>query len=458
MKINALYILLLAFLSTGAWAQSPEKPFFDGAVDSASRVTMSRTDTAIEKYRKGDFTLVLTDKKGRPVNGSVEVELARHAFNFGVSMYGVSALPEGPLKEKALQAVRDVFNMVTVCEYWRAPSNKRNTDRPEEDLAFAKANNIRPRFHAIAYNNPRWIMGSNPTEEECWKMLEDRVRSVAERHAGRFEEFDVINEFVSGHHWGNHLDFYEAVPQFPQFRDPEVAKRMMAMTRRYLPDAKLVVLEAQVPSVKSPYFVETVDFWKSLVAIGGDFDYVGSQAHFYGGGCDYREGTKRFPDGRDAFTMAEVEKGLDLLGSIGKPVVITEFNGPSRNSNSSPKERARIWSLSDEENAAWQINFYRLAFSKPYIREVTRWFLVDELGGKGMDTGLLTVDGRKHAVYDALRRLIHEEWHTKTGGDVRNGEFAFRGFYGDYTVRVKGYKPATATLDKNGKMAVVLEK
>lgn len=102
MKINALYILSLAFLSTGAWAQSPEKPFFDGAVDSASRVTMSRTDTAIEKYRKGDFTLVLTDKKGRPVNGSVEVELARHAFNFGVSMYGVSALPEGPLKEKAL--------------------------------------------------------------------------------------------------------------------------------------------------------------------------------------------------------------------------------------------------------------------------------------------------------------------------------------------------------------------
>ena len=437
-------------------AQPRETLFFDGAIDSASRETMRRADAAIEKYRKGDFELRLTDRNGEPFSGEVEVELVRHAFNFGVSMYGVSALPDSELKQQALQAVREIFNMVTVCEYWRSPTTMRSIDRPEEDLAFARENGLRCRFHAIAYNNPRWIMQSNPTAEACWNMLEDRVRSVAERYKGQFEEFDVINEFVSGHHWENHLDFYRAVPQFPQFRDPEIAKRMMEMTRKYLPDEKLVVLEAQIPSISNSRFVETIEFWRSLAAIGGDFDYVGHQAHFYGGGCDYREGTNRFPGGKNAYTMAEIEKGLDLLGSIGKPVVITEFNGPSRNSNWSEQTRRKIWTLSDEENAAWQINFYRLAFSKPYIREITRWFLIDELGGKGMDAGLLTTDGRKHAVYDALRRLIHEEWHTRVESEVRDGTLRFRGFYGDYEIRAEGRAPVRVTCDGAGPVEIVM--
>lgn len=453
-----IWILWLGCLCMSyATAQTHAPVFFDGAVDSASRETMKRADAAIEKYRKGDFELRLVDRNGCPFSGKVEVELTRHAFNFGVCLYGVSALPDGELKQRALQAVRELFNMVTVCEYWRAPTTARSIDRPEEDLAFARANGLRCRFHAIAYNNPRWIMQSDLTTEACWDLLEERVKSVAERYRGRFEEFDVINEFVSGHYWENHLDFYRAVPQFPQFRDPETAKRMMEMTRNYLPKEKLVVLEAQIPSIRNPRFVETVDFWKSLVAIGGDFDYVGHQAHFYGGGCDYRKGTTRFPGGENAYTMAEVEKGLDLLGSIGKPVVITEFNGPSRNSSWSEQTQRKVWTMNDEENAAWQINFYRLAFSKPYIREVTRWFLIDELGGKGMDAGVLTADGRKHAVYDALRHLIREEWHTKVACDVRNGTLCFRGFYGDYEIRVDGYAPMHVTCDKAGPVEVVVK-
>lgn len=455
LAIAVVSCLFVAELS----AQNEGLPFWDGAMDKASAEVMEQAAKDIEKYRKGDFVLKLVDESGRPVTGEAEADLSRHAFNFGVSFYRISSMKDKELKEKAMTAVKEIFNMITVCEYWREPNPKYNPDRPMKDIAWAKANNIRTRFHAVAYDLPRWIMDDAPTQKECWTMLEDRLKQVAERHAGvGHVEMDIINEFISGHYWKDHINFYEAVPGYPLFCKPKVAKKMMDMARKYLPDEKLIVLEAQTPSVYNEPFVETVDFWKDLMEIGGDFDYVGSQFHFFGGGCDFREGSRRFPHGKGAYNMSEIDKALELLGTIGKPVMITEFNGPSRNGTASIDQENKIWSLSDEENAAWQINFYRLAFSKPYIHEVTRWYLIDCIGGKALDAGLLTKDGKKHAVYDRLYDLINREWHTSVKAMVDNGELSFRGFYGDYTVTVPGYVPATVTLDETGTATVVITK
>lgn len=119
---------------------------------------------------------------------------------------------------------------------------------------------------------------------------------------------------------------------------------------------------------------------------------------------DIEKFRKGYPSyGTETFTMNAINKGFELLGSIGKPVVITEFNGPSRNNTHSPENRDKIWTLSDEENSAWQINFYKFMLSKPHIIELIRWYTVDDLGGRRMDAGILFKDGRKYQIYYDLK-------------------------------------------------------
>ena len=62
--------------------------------------------------------------------------------------------------------------------------------------------------------------------------------------------------------------------------------------------------------------------------------------------------------------------------------------------------------FNEEEIAAWEVNYYTLIFSKPYIHQLTRWFVVDGHGGNALDGGLITVKGRKKPNYYALRKLI----------------------------------------------------
>ena len=85
-------------------------------------------------------------------------------------------------------------------------------------------------------------------------------------------------------------------------------------------------------------------------------------------------------------------------------------------------------------------------FSKPYVKGLSRWFTIDNLGGRGMDAGVVREDGGLKPNYFALKRLIKEEWHTSWEGKLKSGRAGFEGFYGTYRVRVNGFTPATVEL------------
>ncbi len=465
-----------AKLLTALFALSPllvsgqQLPFFDGAQDAKSRETMAQAERDIEKYRKGDFEVTIVDaQSGKPITQEVEIELANHKFDFGVNLYKVELQSEYMI-DKAHKAATDIFNMVAVCDYFSSwnysPRNKVSNDHilksALRDIEFANANDLRMRFHAVWYNQPLWLNGFNWSEEEIWTMFEERIKYVAEHYGDEINEYDVINEIIF---W--HGDFYSANPNYPDFMKPELAKRAFELARKYLPTQKLVALEAAIATTQEGNsFAKALQHHRDMIAAGVDYDYVGYQGHFYYKDRDYRDGREDLGD--DCFTMAAISGGLDLLGELGKPVVITEFNGPSRSTatrkggkrdtDDSNDQNDPYWSLSEEENAAWQINFYRLAFSKPYIRQVTRWFMVDEMGGKGIDAGVITKTGEPHAIYEELRKLIKEEWHTKYKGKSRKGVADFRGFYGRYDINVDGYQPAEVEINEAGEYVVKLNK
>ena len=452
-----LFITIVSLLISIGISKA-QAPFYDGAADPASKAVMAKAEQDIEKYRKGDFTLMLVDTNGKPLKDTkINAELDKHQFNFGTNLFRLSSLPNSPLKRTALQTIKDIFNQVVVCDYWFNPRDKMGDKQPFKDVEWAKANNMRTRLHCILYElRSETFPHRNYTTEECWEMIEERLKYIGKHFNGVIPEFDVINEVISKFVWNKNSPdaFWKLFPNFPEFKDPKNAVKVYKLARKYIPDGKLVCLENPMPSIDSKLYLEVIDYWKKLLANGADRDIIATQCHFFDKGNTYPESKE--------FTMASISEGLDLLQDLGKPIAITEFTGPSRNGElTDPVQRDKHWTLTDEENAAWQINFYKLAFSKPYIFELVRWNHVDGGCGRAADGGIITPSGVKHQIYYELKKLIKETWHTNFNGKSNSkGEVSFRGFYGDYKISVPGYQMANAQLydiDK-GIIKVILSK
>ena len=442
-----------------------QQPFFDGATDPASRQVMRQAEADIEKYRKGDFTVTIeladqptatTDATQSPpiqnsqskIQNSITLDLIRHQFNFGCSMFGMSRLPDyNPIKKAGLQALLDLFNQVVVVDHWYNPYGEIEDKQPAKDIAWATAHNMRMRYHAILYDEPREAIGRHLTTGQFWQLFDERFQYVASIPGLKTQTCDVINEVLSRKYWyrNNPKSFYRLEPAYPDLSQPDLIVRAFALARKYLPDAKLTALENGNPNTTDKSYREIVAMWKAALDAGADIDYIGTQCHFFDDGQSFKPDERS--KNKNTFTMAEISKALDMQKTLNKPIEVTEFTGPSRNRLKSEAYNKKIWTMSEAENAAWQINFYKLVFSKPYIIGLTRWNLLDEYCGRSMDGGILTQTGDKHQIYHDLRKLIKETWHTRvTQPPGNSGAISFRGFYGDYQVSVPGYEPAEITL------------
>ena len=268
---------------------------------------------------------------------------------------------------------------------------------------------------------------------------------MAGRYGTRYVVYDVINETRL------QTQFCEKeAPLFSAYDDPATGARILKIARKYLPDSTLMPLEHFYPILweGDNDFQQYLDYCSALIELGAPLDAIGYQGHFHRDQTPFREGNQR--GGPDAFVIRAVEKGLDhMAAKLGKPIHITEFGPPSRTRWMG--DPANQDGLTDEEVAAWSTNFYTMAFSKPYIKEITRWFIVDDVGGRGgVDAGLVTFAGEKKASYYALKKLLKEDWATQWEGRTRKGKVSFRGFWGHYEVVAPGYETVRVPLLENG--------
>ncbi len=472
---GAAFLLSMGFAADTAFqslkAQSPKNApkarqpntsgFFDGVDEEASREVMKRARQRIKEIRQHDFTVRLVDGTGRPLNGEAEIRLVRHSFEFGAAMSHTLALKPGhkgyQARAAAMEAVKELMNVVTVNCHWgpTAPTKGGPYDwsEPDDQVAWALANGLRPRMHALIYMNesytPKWRAQVRSTEE-WWDLVEQRLAAVAERYGDKYIEYDLINETQFCPPW-----LRENCPLFPTYDDPRTSIRIAHLARKYIPRTPIFPLDQVMPSLypKNTGYQYYLGYCRKLIDGGAPIDGIGFQGHFYTGKPSFQEG--HFYAGPDAFRMKVIEQGLDVLGALGKPMYITEFNPPSRNTKAKGPNQAR---LSDEEVAAWSDNFYTLAFSKPYIRELTRWFVIDTVGGRGIDAGLFTLDGRPKPNYHALKKLLTETWTSLWKGAPGNdGSVSLRGFYGTYEARIAGHTPARFEVAPGGEKTVTVK-
>ena len=427
---------------------SQSYPFFDGT-DAQTKDIMYNAEKQIEKVRKDNYTIQIQnskDLKGK----DIQIELVEHDFTFGTNLFGLYKIADwDPSKQMAVKTIEELFNTVIVCDYWGRTQSKKNK-KPEwkytdYQMELAEKFGKKNRYHALFFSYPRWFHHYE-TEEELWTIIEQRIKDVARRYGDKINEVDVINEFINYQYWDkNPHAKYLKTTKFPDFAKPENGARVLKLARKYLPKSKLVVLETNIWSVSNPIYQEIFEYHKKLIAMEVDYDYIGYQAHYYAlQNRTFQEGTKEW--GSRTFMMDEINRGMEQMAALGKPIIIAEFNPPSRSNRNNNPNQPR---LSDDEIAAWEVNFYTLMFSKPYINGITRWFTIDNLGGRGMDAGIVSEQGVLKPNYFALKKLIKEKWHTKWKGKLGTEKIEFRGFCGKYKITAEGFKDETINLNKS---------
>ena len=429
-------------------AQTAAGEDWDGVDDEAGEAVMAAARDRIEQHRTADVRMVCVDPDGQPISGPASARLVRHNFLFGAAMSDTLNLREDhPARQPALDAAAELFNVATCNAHWSYTQPTPDTflwTATDRYLAWADEHGLAARMHALIYLNqgcsPRWRKSITSTEA-WWDLIERRIASVAERYGGRYIEYDVINE---AHYWA---DFKQAeVPTFPNLLDPDVATRIFHIARRHLPTEPLMPLHQFIPNASPDNggFLEYFNWCQAMIDRGAPLSAIGYQGHFYTRRDSFREGYAGV--GRDAFRIKSLDQGFEKLSELGYPVHITEFNPPSR----STKFTAGKARLTDDAVARWSDNYYTLAFSKPYLNEVTRWFVIDTIGGRGIDAGLVDLQGHLKPNYFALKKLLQETWMTRWDEGLKDGRAAFRGFVGTYELTVPGREPVQFELPSEG--------
>jgi endo-1,4-beta-xylanase len=374
--------------------------------DEAGEAALARAAQNIAALRQGDAALVVFDQFGRPApDVRLEVRQVSHAFKFGCHLYLEGLQPAEEQVYKTHFA--GLFNYATFGVYWRFVEPERwaaDWREAEREVEWAAGQGLRVKGHPLVWGvswagTPDWLP-SDP--DELWPLLWERVYGTVSRYRGRVHAWDVVNEPLEGGWFADALGH-------------GYIKSAFGWARAADPDAELVVNEYGILSADSykrdAYFALLAEMIKD----GVEFDAVGIQAH---------------EPRTEWFHPAIVAATLDRFAALGKPIHITEFGVQTDATAVTGRYLSGPWDA--ERQAAYFRQFYTVCFGHPQVEAITAWEF-DDARAWMPGGGLLDGSWARKPAYDALARLLHEEWRTAlTATTGAGGRAAFRGFYGDY--------------------------
>jgi len=425
-----------------------------------------RVSEGIERYRKGDACLRLTDSTGAPVTGAeVTVQQLNHAFRFGANLFLLDELETEERNQTYRTRFAEAFNMATLPFYWcdlepergkprYAKDSPKIYRRPAPDLCieYCREKGIEPREHALAYEwyFPQWLFDAGP--EEVKQELERRFREISQRYADKIPTIEVTNE----------LDYREGKQRTSFYGDPDYFAWCMDLARKYFPNNHLAINEytqtcwEDYGRFDDKYYA----YAKAALLQGVRIDAIGMQYHMF-----YQKGEDIYKHSRKLLNPERLYHQLDLYANLGKPLQITEVTIPSYS-----------WEPEDEQLQAEILEkLYSLWFSHPNVEQIIYWNLVDgyayvpkkeqmgdmTVGENVYYGGLLRADLSPKPAFRKLQELTRERWHTEqTLVTAADGSAAFRGFYGDYRVQIRTgdrVEERTISLSKTGTGEFVLE-
>lgn len=420
-------------------------------------LTDLRVKSGIELNRKGDAHIAFSGND-LPEEMTVEVEQTNHEFRFGANIFMLDEFESEEKNKIYREKFAELFNLATVPFYWIdlepeegkprfAKDSPRIYRRPAPDLCveYCKEKGIEPKCHCLNYDSflPDWLVNSTVAEHKA--KLEKRFREIAERYAKDIPSFEVTNETIQN--WCRSKFFYE----------DDFLEWSYRMADRYFPNNRLIINDYNIwwPNSynnRNAYYMQIERLLRNGIS---HIDSIGMQFHSF------------FPMEREADSAKErynpdsLFRIMDLYSRFGLAEQITEMTIPAYGDDAD----------NEEVQAELLKNVYSIFFSHPAMEAVIYWNLVDgyaafapqgdmTAGENKYYGGLMHFDMTEKPSFKALKKLIHEDWHTKTVVAVKDGKADFRGFYGDYKLTVHAGDrtiPVEYRLSKHAKNDVTIK-
>ncbi len=412
--------------------------YFDKYADEVEQ----KINYGIEKYRKGNFTILSNGEKIK----QIRLTQKTHDFQFGCNAFMLESFESREKEQLYKEKFAKVFNLAVVPFYWsdlepeegklRFHKDSENIYRrpaPDIVLDFCNDYGIEPKGHCLLWNNflPDWLY--KYSEEDKKRLIEKHFKEIAEEYSDKIPSFDVINESATNY-WFGTQKLFEGYDEFA-----------LDMGAKYFKNNEKIVNETNEAVWQSFYTGKYNPFnaqLKSFVEKGKQFDNIGIQYHMFA-----TDQTFNNPYYIQGFLNPKVHFDiLERLNDYGKPMNISEITIPSM-FESNPENEAIQAELLEK--------LYSLWFSIENMKGIVWWNLVDGYaayckpntneGENRYGGGLLHYDMSEKPAYSVLDKLVNQKW--KTNVTLSDGKSTFRGFYGKYTAEITYENGKTKTCE-----------
>ncbi|NMA33560.1 MAG: 1,4-beta-xylanase [Clostridiaceae bacterium] len=387
------------------------------------------------KHRKGLRKVTILGKDGIPVkNQKVTVKQVSHEFLFGCTEFSVIPYANGMLQgsERELAGeisglFLDIFNYTTLPFYWgwyEPVRGNPNTERFKIASKWLIERGVALKGHPLCWHTATapWLL--EMSNRDILAVQLNRIRRDVANFAGLVDIWDVINEVV-------------IMPIFDKYDNGitricnelgriRLVKEVFAAAKKTNPDAVLLIND-----------FETSESYEILIEgcleAGVPIDAIGIQSHMHQGYWGV-EKTHRVLERYSRFNLPLHFTENTLVSGHIMPSHIVDLNDYVVDEWPSTPEGL-------ERQAAELETHYRTLFADPHIESITWWGFTDG-GWLKAPSGLVTKDGKVKPAYEALRRLVKDEWWTKPAELVTDetGTIVVSGFKGKYEIEVMGKK------------------
>lgn len=413
------YCLFLSVVSAIAFSQPLSKDQI-----------LSGADARIEQIRKGDARLIVLDPDGKPLPAGVElqIEQTRHQFLFGSNIFKLFKCRTPEDNAAYEKHFAGLLNFTTLPFYWWTyePTADSNLDEStDRTIQWCRDHNITTKGHPLAWNyvDPKWL----PNDPA--KVMELQLQRI-DRAVKRFDPgilyWDVVNE-------ATHYDRSECFKQSPKLSEairqigvPAYIQKAFAAARRANPKAHLIINDYRTDAEFDKLVISKLvdDSGKPM------YDIIGIQSHMHGG----------------YWGAERTWKTCEYFAKFKKPLHFTEttiVSGPKTDSG---------WNTTPEGEAAQArdvVEFYTILFSHPSVEAITWWDFSDQGAWQQAPAGFLRSDMTPKPAYDELKKLVKDKWWTTAQAKTAAaGRAEFRGFYGQYILKLSiDGKPLSASFD-----------
>lgn len=402
--------------------------------------TDARVKYGIETYRKGNAKITVEDKNGNAVKGAkLIIKQKNHEFKYGANIFMLDEFETEEKNRQYREIFKDTFNIATVPFYWSdlepeqgKPRYAKNSPkiyrRPATDLCvdYCLENGVEPKCHCLNYDNftPKWAKNVTITEQKA--MLDKRFCELSEKYSKIIPQWEVTNETLQGNN----------APRTKFYFEDDFLSWSYLTAEKYFPLNHLVINDYYVWDECHFMYDRSAYYMQIERLLNRDkiphLDSIGMQYHSF------------FPLEKEAdvaksrYNPIHIFRVLDQYAKLGKKIQITEMTLPAYSAETS-----------DEDVQAELLKeVYSVFFSHPAMEAIIYWNIVDgyaafapqgdmSSGENKYYGGLVSFDFKKKKALSVLQNLFKKEWRTELKTVTDNcGTANFRGFYGDYNIKI----------------------